>query len=405
MTERGRGKGEGEAAPLTDLWSCSPACRLNDSLQYWGETEFAPSDRGETVDAADASPPSHAPTASFLVEGGGGGSAAAPEPEPEPAATGGLSRVGVSSTGGEGARLAAAATATTDGQHPRGSQTGMANGQPQTAAASAVAQTAAASAVAAAATSTSSSSSSSTETSTHRHRSSIDMASASRNKGKSISQLTKQLPLTDPSSAGGGPGRGGSGGRGRRRPRQLHVPEALLPSLQQLHRMFPKISITAIAEDLMKTNNNIQRTIENILNGLESEIPVRMFRYKVYTPCEAVAQAAADRPGGRATVTGGVTGQPHGRGPAGGVPCGAAAADGLAGAPALAAKQPPRRYPRCTSFTFRRLLFRAQPGRRECARGDLHFVARSCRSFAARDCQASGGGSVIHRAAELVRML
>ena len=70
----------------------------------------------------------------------------------------------------------------------------------------------------------------------------------------------------------------GSGGlaataAGGRRARQLHVPEALLPSLQQLHAMFPKISITAIAEDLMKTNNNMQRTIENILNGLESEIP------------------------------------------------------------------------------------------------------------------------------------
>jgi len=31
--------------------------------------------------------------------------------------------------------------------------------------------------------------------------------------------------------------------------------------------MFPYVSVMAIAEDLMKTNNNLQRTIENILNG------------------------------------------------------------------------------------------------------------------------------------------
>ena len=34
-----------------------------------------------------------------------------------------------------------------------------------------------------------------------------------------------------------------------------------------------QLRLQAIAEDLMKTNNNMQRTIENILNGLESEIP------------------------------------------------------------------------------------------------------------------------------------
>jgi len=71
------------------------------------------------------------------------------------------------------------------------------------------------------------------------------------------------------STAGGRSG----GGMGARRKRQLHVPESLLPHLNQLHTMFPKVSVTAIAEDLMKTNNNMQRTIENILNGLESEIP------------------------------------------------------------------------------------------------------------------------------------
>lgn len=65
---------------------------------------------------------------------------------------------------------------------------------------------------------------------------------------KTVSQRTKRVNIS------GQPGTQGQSGRARK----LHVPESILPALQQLHKMFPNVSVTAIAEDLMKTNNNMQ---------------------------------------------------------------------------------------------------------------------------------------------------
>lgn len=44
-------------------------------------------------------------------------------------------------------------------------------------------------------------------------------------------------------------------GMGTRRKRQLHVPESLLPHLNQLHKMFPKVSVTVRSEAFLPFNS------------------------------------------------------------------------------------------------------------------------------------------------------
>jgi len=184
------------AAPAASGTPSSVSSRwFDESLSYWDQHELAPSERGDPVPAAP--PNAHAPAALKVEE-----AAAEPAPEPEqriaasqsnPVPQAGI--VGAESSmptvqQPEASNVAAAATA-----NPR------AAAPPPSPAAPTPEKSAA--------------------PKTRRTVSSVSAGAVS------ISHTTSQRS-----------------GMGTRRKRQLHVPESLLPHLNQLHKMFPKVSVT-----------------------------------------------------------------------------------------------------------------------------------------------------------------